>query len=113
MIKNIFIGADGGGTKTKIIVEDEAGLLLGQARSGPANIRNSVEQAWSSIDAGVKEALNQANLDPADPNYHFHIGLGLAGTEDPVASAGIFIPTLFLHDFIAGFGCLCRLSRSS
>ncbi|MBS0350237.1 MAG: ATPase [Proteobacteria bacterium] len=86
MKKNIFIGADGGGTKTKIIVEDESGLLLGQARSGPANIRNSVEQAWTSIDAGVKEALNQASIEPGDPNYHFHIGLGLAGTEDPVAS---------------------------
>lgn len=86
MPKNIFIGADGGGTKTKIIVEDESGLLLGQARSGPANIRNSVEQAWASIDAGVNEALNQAGIDPQDKNYHFHIGLGLAGTEDPVAS---------------------------
>lgn len=86
MIKNIFIGADGGGTKTKIIVENEAGLLLAQTRSGPANIRNSVEQAWTSIDAGVKDALAQANLDLADPHYRFHIGLALAGTEDPVAS---------------------------
>ncbi len=86
MSKNIFIGADGGGTKTKIIVEDEDGLLLGQARSGPANIRNSVEQAWSSIDSGVKEAMNQAGLSPDDKNYRYHIGLGLAGTEDPVAS---------------------------
>lgn len=86
VVKNIFIGVDGGGTKTKIIVEDEAGLLLGQARSGPANIRNSVEQAWSSVDAGVKEALTQAGIDPNDRHYRFHIGLGLAGTEDPVAS---------------------------
>lgn len=86
MVKNIFIGADGGGTKTKLIVEDESGLLLAQARSGPANIRNSVEQAWSSINSGVHEALTQAGIDPKDPNYRFHIGLGLAGTEDPVAS---------------------------
>lgn len=86
MAKNIFIGADGGGTKTKIIVENEQGLLLGQSRSGPANIRNSVDQAWASIDAGVNEALSQANIDLQDPNYRFHIGLGLAGTEDPVAS---------------------------
>lgn len=85
MTKNIFIGADGGGTKTKVIVEDEEGRLLGQARSGPANIRNSVEQAWASIDAGVKKALVQAGIDPAAPGYQFHIGLGLAGTEDPVA----------------------------
>lgn len=85
MKKNIFIGADGGGTKTKLIVEDEEGMFLGQARSGPANIRNSVDQAWSSIDAGVKEALSQANISLNDQSYNFHIGLGLAGTEDPVA----------------------------
>ncbi len=85
MRKNIFIGVDGGGTKTKIIVEDEEGILLGQARSGPANIRNSVEQAWASIDAGVNEALTQASMQLSDPSYSFHIGLGLAGTEDPVA----------------------------
>ncbi len=110
MTKNIFIGADGGGTKTKIIVENEEGLLLGQARSGPANIRNSVDQAWTSIDAGVKEALNQANLDPADPNYHFHIGLGLAGTEDPVASQAFlsrpYFYTTLLLDSDAYAACL-------
>ena len=86
MIKNIFIGADGGGTKTKIIVENEAGHLLGQSRSGPANIRNSVDQAWDSIDSGVKEAFSQAGISLTDKSYQFHIGLGLAGTEDPVAS---------------------------
>ncbi len=100
MTKNIFIGADGGGTKTKIIVENEEGLLLGQAKSGPANIRNSVDQAWISIDAGVKEALNQANLDPADPNYRFHIGLGLAGTEDPVASQAFLSRSYFFTTLV-------------
>src|ERR1700722_12913011 len=110
MIKNIFIGVDGGGTKTKIIVEDESGLLLAQSRSGPANIRNSVEQAWSSINAGVKEALTQAGIDPKDPDYHFHIGLGLAGTEDPVASQQFlsqphFFTTLIL-DSDAYVACL-------
>jgi glucosamine kinase len=83
--KNIFIGVDGGGTKTKIIVENEKGDLLGQARSGPANIRNSTDQAWTSIDTGVKEALSQANLSITDKSISFHVGLGLAGTEDPVA----------------------------
>jgi glucosamine kinase len=110
MSKNIFIGADGGGTKTKIIVEDETGQLLGQARSGPANIRNSVEQSWSSIDSGVKEALNQAGLKPDDQNYRYHIGLGLAGTEDPVASREFlsrpnFFTTLLL-DSDAYVACL-------
>ncbi len=83
--KDIFIGVDGGGTKTKIIVEDISGNLLGQARSGPANIRTSIEQSWQSIDTGVEEALRQAKLKLGEPGYRFHIGLGLAGTEDPEA----------------------------
>ncbi len=113
MIKNIFIGADGGGTKTKLIVEDEAGLLLGQARSGPANIRNSVEQAWDSIDTGVKEALNQAQISLTDHNYRFHIGLGLAGTEDPVASEKFLSSRTSIYDHGFRFRCLRRLLRSA
>ena len=42
MTKNIFIGIDGGGTKTKLRMEDENGNLLAQSKGGPANIRLSV-----------------------------------------------------------------------
>lgn len=86
MKKNIFIGLDGGGTKTKLIIEDENGNLLGKGRGGPAQIRLSPSQAWDSIFHALQEALKQAKLSIHDPGYAFHAGMGLAGTEVPIAS---------------------------
>lgn len=80
-VQDIFIGADGGGTKTKVLIEDAAGRELGVAKTGPGNIRSSVAGAWSNINEGIQEALKQASIDLRDPNYRFHVGLGLAGTE--------------------------------
>ncbi len=84
-MQNIFIGADGGGTKTKIQVEDQKGNILGVGRSGPGNIRTSVKNSWNSIMTGLHEALDQAGLKLDDPGYAFHAGFGLAGYEVPEA----------------------------
>ncbi len=84
-MKKIFIGVDGGGTKTKILIEDEKGNFLAQARGGPANIRLCVTQAWQSIFTALKEALKLSKISLTDPHYEFHIGMGLAGTEVPSA----------------------------
>ena len=79
-MREIFIGIDGGGTKTKVLVEDGLGFELGSALSGPGNIR-SVAGAWASINEGVDSALKKAGISLKDPYYKFHLGLGLAGTE--------------------------------
>ncbi len=81
MIKNIFIGVDGGGTKTKMRIEDADGNLLGEARGGPAQIRVSAEQAWDSITNTFANILETIGIDPQDSHYRFHAGLALAGTE--------------------------------
>jgi glucosamine kinase len=79
-MRDIFIGVDGGGTKTKVLVEDGLGFELGSAISGPGNIR-SVAGAWNSVNEGIEMALKKASIELNDPNYRFHVGLGLAGTE--------------------------------
>lgn len=81
MAQDIFIGVDGGGTKSKIRVEDDAGNILGQAVSGPANIRLSIDGAWQSIYTALEEVLTPLNIFLDDKNFHFHIGLGVAGCE--------------------------------
>lgn len=91
MTQNIFIGIDGGGTKTKLRMEDEKGNLLAQSRGGPANIRLSVTNSWNSIYGAVRRALKSANLEIDNPNYRFHVGFGLAGTE--ISDA--------IHEFLA------------
>ena len=81
MADDIFIGVDGGATKCKVRVENSAGYVLGQAVEGPANIRLSVDKSWESIYHALDEALKPAKIQLADQNYHFHMGLGLAGCE--------------------------------
>jgi glucosamine kinase len=79
-MREIYIGVDGGGTKTQVSIEDGLGYELAHATSGPGNIR-SVSGAWASVNAGIEMALTQAGIDLTDKNYKFHVGLGLAGTE--------------------------------
>lgn len=79
--QDIFIGIDGGGTKSKVRVEDSGGNVLGQAVGGPANIRLSVERAWESIHGALNEVLQPLNLSLEDKDTQFHAGAGLAGCE--------------------------------
>ena len=85
MANDIFIGIDGGGSQSKVRIEDGAGNLLSQAIGGPANIRLSVEGAWHSIHAALEEALQPLNLRLENKNHRFHAGIGLAGCEVPEA----------------------------
>lgn len=76
----LFVGVDGGATKTSVRVENDRGRLMGEARSGPATLQLPVERIWQSI----HEALAQIGVDvEATTSY---CGAGLAGTELPGAS---------------------------
>jgi len=78
-MKTILIGIDGGGTKTKSIVSDMHGNILASGVGGPANIRISVEQAWSSIYKSINDAFEKCGLSLEAREYQYSIGLGLAG----------------------------------
>lgn len=81
MPQDIFIGVDGGGTKTKVRIEDEAGNLLGQGLGGPSNIRLSIDGSWQSILHVIEEILKPMQIVLSDTAYRFHAGMGLAGCE--------------------------------
>ena len=81
MVKSYFIGVDGGATKCTIRVEDEAGILLGQAISGPANIRISVPLAWQSIHTAFEKVMQSLTISLNDSSCQFHAGMGIAGCE--------------------------------
>ena len=83
MKKNIYIGIDGGGSKSKVYIEDAEHNSIGTAMSGPANIRLSVDTAWNSIYSSITDALANTGISLDNKNYDFHIGLGLAGVEVP------------------------------
>ena len=81
LTRDIFVGVDGGATKTIVRVENAVGEILGQGQGGPANIRLSVEGSWQSINDALKEALAPSGLRLDDGQHRFYCGAGLAGTE--------------------------------
>jgi len=94
----IWIGIDGGATKTIARVEDASGRLLGSGRAGPANIRASTAAAWEAIEAAIAQALEPSGLHLGDRAYRFYCGAGLAGTQVPAAcQAFLSRPHPFAH----------------
>lgn len=59
-----YAGVDGGGTKCRAELYDQAGNLLGAGVAGAANIARNAEIARQSILDSVKNAIAQANLAP-------------------------------------------------
>jgi glucosamine kinase len=90
----IFVGVDGGATKSHIRVEDEEGRLLGRAKSGPANIRISSAETWQAIYAGLNPIFNQHGLSLKE--HTVHAGMGLAGLELEEAHQDFI---RYAHDF--------------
>ena len=75
----LFVGVDGGATKTLLRLEDARGRVLGEGRGGAANIRLSAEESWRSIRDALAQALQQAGLGPDADAARLHCGAGLAG----------------------------------
>src|SRR5688572_8978942 len=77
----VVLGIDGGGSRTRAAIVDDAGRVLGYGESGPSNIhvigRNG---ARDSIAAATTNASNSAGL----ASTHFlavFLGVAGAGTE--------------------------------
>lgn len=78
-MENLFIGVDGGGTKTEAVIQNAAGQTLGIGVGGPGNIRTSVPETWNSVRTAIDAAAASANINLKD--YEVHVGMGMAGTE--------------------------------
>ena len=81
--KPIYMGIDGGGSKTKAVVVSESNGVLGTGISGPGNPLQGLEQALSSVIESAQLALVDANM--ADCSLDQVIaGVGLAGVNLPI-----------------------------
>ncbi|MGF1727715.1 BadF/BadG/BcrA/BcrD ATPase family protein [Photobacterium nomapromontoriensis] len=75
-----YVGVDGGGTSCRARITDLNGNLLGEAKTGSANILLGGQVAMNSIQDAIATAANVAGLN----EYHFSqmaVGLALAGAE--------------------------------
>ncbi|ESQ82506.1 hypothetical protein AEAC466_16710 [Asticcacaulis sp. AC466] len=106
----LYLGVDGGGTRSRARLQDSDGKILGEGQSGPANIRLGLDLAWNNILAAIDVALTVAGLDRSVLSRTVAV-FGLAGivTEDDVirvkARANIFNTIAIWPDYhIAAIG---------
>jgi len=85
-LPTFYMGIDGGGTACRVRLTDADGQVLAQARSGSANVFQSAEVSWQSIDAATTDALAQAGL-PPEARQQLVVVAGLASAEFESAAA--------------------------
>ncbi|UTA49665.1 ATPase [Simiduia sp. 21SJ11W-1] len=78
----MYLGIDGGGSKTKAILVNEANEVIGTGLAGPSNPLHGVEQAFTSIRLSAELALEDAGL-PRSHIRNLIVGAGLAGVNLP------------------------------
>lgn len=75
------IGVDGGGSGTRVRLEQAGGQLLAQAQGGPSGLAHGVGRAWDTINSLVAQAFGEAGL-AQPPLAQLALGLGLAGVHN-------------------------------
>ena len=75
---NWWVGVDGGGTRTRAVVADAHGQVLGRGEAGASALGQGAAQAWRHI----AEAIERAGV-PAGQLGDCALGLGLSGTGVP------------------------------
>jgi glucosamine kinase len=76
----IFLGIDGGGSKTSCLIGDESSVLGSGTSAGSNVIRVGEEIARQSLHQAIREACAAANVTPAQIEYAC---VGLAGAARP------------------------------
>ena len=79
-----YIGVDGGGTSCRARIQNEKGQVLGEAKTGSANILLGCDLAMDSIQTAIWQAAQQAKLTQTDFQYA-SVGLALAAAEQKSA----------------------------
>ncbi|PHV12258.1 BadF/BadG/BcrA/BcrD ATPase family protein [Chitinimonas sp. BJB300] len=77
---DFFIGVDGGGTGTRLLLADRDGQILSHATGGPSGLGLGVSAAWRAISHCAEQAF--AHLGQTFNPTHCAIGLGLAGVHN-------------------------------
>ena len=79
MADDLFIGVDGGGSRSRARLRDSSGRLLGEGTGGAGNARLR-ENAFKEVMKACRAAAAAAGLGETDLS-RMHAGFGLAGTQ--------------------------------
>lgn len=78
----LLLGVDGGGTSCRARLCALSGEILGEATTGPANLRLGLEQSFAAVVDAATQTLEQAGLPPAHLTRVVAC-LALAGASEP------------------------------
>ena len=93
---SIFLGIDGGGSKTTCIIGDEHSLLSTGTSAGSNVVRVGERQARETLGAAVRQACAAANITPGQID---RTCVGIAGGARPEIAAVVL---RLLSEFISG-----------
>jgi glucosamine kinase len=79
----IFLGIDGGGSKTSCLIGDETSVLGAGTGAASNVVRVGEAQARESLATAIRQACTVANIEPSEIN---NICVGLAGAARPEIS---------------------------
>src|SRR5262245_30606739 len=82
----LLLGVDGGGTKCRARLCALSGQTLGEAVTGPANIRLALAPSFAAVIEAAKKCLRQASLPPRELS-RIVACLAFAGASEPSALA--------------------------
>lgn len=81
----LLLGVDGGGTQCRARLAGLDGIVLGEGRAGPANIRLGLAEAFAAVWDATKQCLRQAGLSHGADRIV--ACLALAGASEPAELA--------------------------
>ena len=110
----IFLGVDGGGTKTEFVCIDEAGAVVGRQSEGTSyHLQVGLDGAVRVLDNGIEGVCAQAGVAPADLAFAF-FGLPAFGEDaaiDPLLER--HCGRLLGHDrYLCGNDMICGWAGS-
>lgn len=76
-----FLGVDGGGTGTRVVLTGRDGTVLASAEGGPSALSAGIDAAWQTVLATVRDAFARAGVAWPGPEC-CAIGLGLSGVHN-------------------------------
>ncbi|MEK7442283.1 MAG: BadF/BadG/BcrA/BcrD ATPase family protein [Chloroflexota bacterium] len=80
-MSNLFLGIDGGGSKTLALIADEDGNVIGRGSAESSNYHSAgKEKAFESLNNAIRFAFDDAKL--SRQNFHAAC-IGLAGVDRP------------------------------
>jgi glucosamine kinase len=82
----LYLGVDGGGTNCRARLITSSGKILGEAVSGPANLRLGLRRSFAAVSVVTADCLDQAGL-PFSQARRIIACLALAGASEPTQLA--------------------------